>query len=189
MVKKTFLRITLAGLLGAFAAVVTSAQAPDSDDVAAAARKARAQQKTAPKPTKVVTNDDMPSKPVEPETKPSTPAAVGQEGATAQGAQSDKEEDDPKKEAYWHKKYTGIHDKLTQAEKDLSVMQRELNNDQMQYYSDPQKALVEQHNRTAINDKTAKVAEKQKEVDSLKQQLSDLDDECRKSGCNPGWVR
>jgi chromosome segregation ATPase len=188
MVMKTLLRFAVAGLFVAFAAVVASAQDPASDDVAAAARKAREQQKTAPKPKKVVTNDDIPSKSTDSDAKPATPAAEGQDSA-GQANEATKDENDPKKEAYWHKKYTETHDKQLQAEKDLDVLQRELNTDQVQYYSDPQKALVEQHNRTDINEKTAKVDAKKKEIETLKQQLSDLDDECRKAGCDPGWVR
>jgi len=190
MVTKTLLRVALAGIFVTCAAVAASAQATDPDDVAAAARKARDQQKTAPKPKKVVTNDDIPSKSTAPDAaaKPATPGEGGQaEGQASNGAPKD--EDDPKKEAYWHKRYSEIHDKLTQAEKDLDVYQRELNTDQVQYYNDPQKALVEQHNRTEINDKTAKVDAKKKEVQGLKQQLTDLEEECRKSGCDPGWVR
>jgi len=190
MATKALLRVALAAVLVGFGAAAASAQATDPSDVAAAARQAREQQKAAPKPKKVVTNDDIPSKSTTPEAaaKPATTGEGGQAEGQAANATT-KDEDDPKKEAYWHKKYSDIHDKLTQAEKDLSVYQRELNTDQVQYYNDPQKALVEQHNRTDINDKTAKVDAKKKEVDSLKQQRTDLDEECRKSGCDPGWVR
>lgn len=189
MVSKTLLRIAFAGLLAGFACVLASAQDPGSDDLGAAARKAREQQKNAPKPKKVVTNDDMPSKPADTAATPANAPAEGQEGALTKGDGAAKDENDPKKEAYWHKKYTQTHDKLAQAEKDLDVLQRDLNTNQVQYYSDPQKALVEQHDRTDINEKTAKVDAKKKEIDSLKQQLSGLEDECRKAGCDPGWVR
>ena len=188
MLTKTLLRLALASLLAAVASAAASAQADAPGDVAAAARKAREQQKSAPKPKKVVTNDDIPSKPVNTDTKAGTSAGGGQD-ASAQSGQASKDDDDPKKEPYWHKKYTEINDKLTQAQKDLDVLQRELNTDQVQYYKDPQKALVEQHNRTEINEKTAKVDAKQKEIESLKQGLSNLEDECRKSDCDPGWVR
>jgi hypothetical protein len=189
MVSKTLLRFALAALLAAFATAVAPAQSADQDDVAAAARKAREQQKNAPKPKKIVTNDDIPSKPTSSDTKPATTDTEGDGAAAAQSTATPKDEDDPKKEAYWHKKYSGTHNKLVQAEKDLDVLQRELNSDQVQYYNDPQKALVEQHNRSDINEKTSKVDAKKKEIESFKQQLSDLEDECRKAGCDPGWVR
>jgi len=59
----------------------------------------------------------------------------------------------------------------------------------VQYYSDPQKALMQQYDRKDINDRTAKVDAKKKEIDDLKKQLSDMEDELRKSGGDPGWAR
>jgi len=189
MVSKTFFRIALVALLGACGVAAAQAQDPGSDDLAAAARKAREQQKNAPKPKKVLTNDDMPSKPADTSTAAPAVGTEAPPSGTTTDAATPKEEDDPKKPAYWHKKYAQTNDRLTQAEKELDVLQRGLNTDQLQYYNDPQKALVEQHNRSDINDKTAKIDAKKKEIDSLKQQLSDLEDECRKAGCDPGWVR
>lgn len=179
--------------LFAFAAFATglacaqqdNSQQPTSDPVADAARKARAEQKTAPKPKKVFTNDDMPSTPPpDASAKPVAQPAGGQ--ADASDAQ---EGNNPKSEAYWRKRFQKLRDKLSNAEQELDVLQRELNKDQVQYYSDPQKALMQQHDRSDINDKTAKVDAKQKEIESLKQQLSDLEDDLRKAGGDPGWAR
>jgi SMC interacting uncharacterized protein involved in chromosome segregation len=82
-----------------------------------------------------------------------------------------------------------MHDKLSTAEKELDVLQRELNKDQVQYYADPQKALTQQYDRSDINEKTSKIDAKKKEIENLKQQISDLEDELRKSGGDPGWAR
>jgi hypothetical protein len=165
-----------------------SSQPSTGDSVADAARKARADQKAEPKPKKVFTNDDMPSAPppaTDASAKPTTPPPGGQ-------ADTDSSEDaanNPKSEAYWRKRFQKQRDKISQAEQELDVLQRELNKDQVQYYNDPQKALMQQHDRSDINDKTAKVDAKQKEIDSLKQGLSDLDDDLRKAGGDPGWAR
>jgi len=96
---------------------------------------------------------------------------------------------DKNPEAYWRKRFQKAHDDLSKAEKELDVLQRELNKNQVQYYSDPQTALMQQNNRTDINEGATKIAAKQKEVDSLKQQIADMEDELRKSGGNPGWAR
>ena len=170
------------------------AQPSTGDPVADAARKARAEQKSAPKPKKVFTNDDIPSA-LPP--APPAPAAIDTANKNAPKQQADElaakkapdPADDPKNEAYWQKRAKKLRDKLATAEQELDVMQRELNKDEVQYYPDPQKALQQQYNRSDINEKTAKVAAKKGEIDSLKQQVADLEDAVRKAGGDPGWVR
>ena len=174
----------------AFSSYSAPAQDQSNDDVAAAARRSREQQKNAPKPAKVVTNDDFPSPP------PSTPPTAGDQKASSdakrdadQSSAEEAAENDPKSEAYWRKRFQKLHDKLAQAEKELDILQRELDKNQVQYYSDPQKALMQQHDRSDVNEGTAKIDAKKKEIDSLKQQLSDLEDQLRKAGGDPGWAR
>ncbi len=185
---KTLLRLAAVVALFGLTALALPAQDQNTDDVAAAARKAREQQKDAPKPAKVITNDDFPAtKPTPPATDAGTPKVEGQQDAAQ--ATDDKDDKDPKSEAYWRKRFKKTRDKLAQSEQELDVMQRELNKDQVQYYPDPQTALMQQHDRSDINDKTAKIDAKKKEIEDLKQQLSDMEDELRKAGGDPGWAR
>jgi chromosome segregation ATPase len=184
------LRATAVGLFFGLMALGTLAQDPNqsSDDVAAAARRARDQQKNAPAPKKVLTNDDIPS------VKTDTPAATGDAAAKGDDAKpADKDsaaaENDPKQEAYWRKKFGALHDKIDTAQKELDVLQRELDKDQVQYYSDPQKAMEQQHDRSDVNNKTAQIDAKKKEIEGLHQQWSDLEDDLRKAGGDPGWAR
>jgi predicted RNase H-like nuclease (RuvC/YqgF family) len=181
---KAFVRFAaIAAALG-LAAIGVVAQDQSSDDVAAAARKAREQQKNAPAPKKVFTNDDIPA----PKTAgPATDSAAAKGDAKQEDAKTD--DNDPKSETYWRKRFQQQHDKIDTAEKELDVLQRELNKDQVQYYSDPQKALMEQHDRTDINDKSSKIDAKKKEIETLKQQLTDMEDDMRKAGGDPGWAR
>jgi chromosome segregation ATPase len=184
--------LRLGALITLFGLVTFSLPAQDqnTDDVAAAARKAREQQKNAPKPKKVLTNDD-----ISPATNTPAPSADGtapKTDADKNAAKDEKEqnaEDDPKSEAYWRKRFQKTREQLSAAESELDVLQRELNKDQVQYYPDPQTALMQQNNRSDINDKTAKIDAKKKEIDSLKQQLSDMEDDLRKAGGDPGWAR
>ena len=168
------------------------AQPSTGDPVADAARKARAEQKTAPKPKKVFTNDDIPS--AAPASAPAATDATNKNRTQAKGDdKSDQKapdpEDNPKTQAYWSKRASKLRAKLAAAEQELDVLQRELNKDDLQYYPDPQKALMQQYSRSDINEKTAKVAAKKAEIDSLKQQVADLEDAVRKAGGDPGWVR
>jgi DNA repair exonuclease SbcCD ATPase subunit len=162
--------------------------APQSGDpVADAARKAREQQKAAPKPKKVYTDDD-----VKPATPPSDAAAAPASGA-AQAADNGTaangagKADDPEK--VWRKRFQDQRDKIAAAEKELDILQREADKAQVQYYNDPTKAMNEQYSRKDINDKNAKIDQKKQDIANLKQQLSDLEDELRKSGGDPGWAR
>ena len=74
-------------------------------------------------------------------------------------------------------------------QKELDILQRESQKAQVQYYSDPAKAMKEQYSRKDVNDKDTKIAAKKQEVDQLKQQLSDMEDELRRSGGEIGWAR
>ncbi len=196
MHSSALLRISALSALLGFAAFTAPAQQDPAqqssgDPVADAARKARAEQKTATKPKKVFTNDDIPSAP--PPAPPPTADAANKNAAkqaddpTAQ--KSTDPADDPKTEAYWHKRASKLRAKLAASEQELDVLQRELNKDEVQYYPDPQKALMQQYNRSDINEKHAKVDAKKAEVESLRQQVADLEDAVRKAGGDPGWVR
>jgi chromosome segregation ATPase len=196
MSSNTFLRAAaLLTLLGLSAIAVPAqqqdpSQQPSSDPVADAARKAREQQKTAPKPKRVITNDDMPSAPADTSSASKSEGAASSSSADQGGADKDKDSaNDSKGEAYWRKRFKDAHDKLAQAEKELDILQRELNKNAVQYYPDPQKALDQQYNRSDINNKTAKIDAKKKEIEDLHKHISDMEDELRSAGGDPGWAR
>ena len=187
----TLLRLAALLALAAFAVLPALAQQDQSaDPVADAARKAREQKKNAPPPKKVYTNDDIPS--AAPDCSRASRQALRRRLATRRHQRPAAGPDDEKikdPQAYWRKRFQKARDNLAKAEKELDVLQRELDKNQVQYYSDPQKALMQQHDRSDINGNTAKIDAKKKEIDSLNQQLADLEDELRKAGGNPGWAR
>jgi chromosome segregation ATPase len=162
------------------------------DPVADAARKAREQKKKeADKPKKVYTDDDLNHYvPATPSSEQKTGAAEGKpsskEGEAKNGAPA---EPDKNAEQQWRKRFREAYGKLAQLEKELDIMQREENKAQVQYYSDPQKAMEEQYTRKEINDKNTKIAAKKDEITQQKQHISDMEDDLRKSGGDPGWAR
>jgi predicted RNase H-like nuclease (RuvC/YqgF family) len=176
------------------AAMPVLAQQPSGDPVADAARKAREQQKKEAKPKKVYTEDDLSrgkgdaSSQSATSTGQQTPGAPDNAQAAATGADSTLAEDknDEKK---WRKRFQALRDKIEQSEKELDLLQRELEKAQVQYYPDPQKALMEQNSRKDINQTASKIDLKKKEIEQLKQSFSDLEDELRKAGGDPGWAR
>jgi hypothetical protein len=181
-----------------------AAQQQGVDPVADAARKARQQKKDAPKPKKVFTNEDVSTAPptsanshaVPPSTStspatdaPKDTAASGPAGS-GDGAAGNKSAAPAKSaEATWRDKFREERAKLAEAERELDILQREAQKAQVQYYSDPQKAMSEQYNRKDVNEKDTKIAAKKQEIEQIKQHIADMEDELRKSGGEIGWAR
>jgi chromosome segregation ATPase len=171
-------------------------QQSTGDEVADAARKARQQKKEAPKPKKVYTNEDVtraaPTGQAAPGATAGQTASNGNEQnpSTTQGANpAAPATPDANDEAAWRKRFKAVRDRIALSEKELSILQRELEQAEVQYYPDPQKTLTEQYTRKNINDKLTKIEAKKLEIAQYKQQLSDLEDDLRKAGGDPGWAR
>ncbi len=165
--------------------------AHQQESLAEIARTARAQKKETPKAAKVYDNDSL-------EDVPGTISVVGpapQETTAASGEGAKGETQQPpnaggqKDQKYWRGKFAELRTKIHQTQQELDILQRELAQARLQYYPDPTKAMQEQYSNKDINDKFAKIDAKQKELQGLQQQLSDLEDSLRKSGGDPGWAR
>ncbi|MGD0962797.1 MAG: hypothetical protein ABSA57_02720 [Candidatus Acidiferrales bacterium] len=157
--------------------------APQPDSIAAAARQAREQKKESSKTPKVFTNDNIPSSggiSSVGEAATATTATDTSAGPAASAANDEKA---------WRERFAKLNHKLTEDKQDLDVMQRELGVLDVQYYNDPVKAMQQQLTRSDINDKTAKIDEKKKQVEVDQQAIDDAQDELRKSGGDPGWGR
>ncbi len=184
--------LPMLGLAGiAVMAKYQDASQQTGDAVADAARKAREQKKSEAKPKKVFTNDDV--APAPPAPAATAPSAEGKEGeanaAKPAEAKGDKPAGPDNSEAGWRKRFAEQRAKISQAEQELDILQREGQKLQTQYYADPQKALAEQYTRKDITDQDAKIQAKKDEIAKLKQGLSDLEDQLRASGGDPGWAR
>jgi len=171
------------------------------DALAAAGRKARAdKEKKGQKAGVVWTNDNIPKSPGQlSEIGPPAPAPASKSGAAeaapagAQPAAQPEGKPGAKKEpvkdeAYWRAKFADARQALHKAEQDLNVMQRELSKLQVEYYPDPQKAMEQQYSRSDIVKKQADIDAKQKEIEQRKQAISDMEDELRRAGGDPGWA-
>jgi chromosome segregation ATPase len=170
-------------------------QQQTGDPVADAARKAREQKKTAPKPKKVFTNEDVSSgggssssataSSTNSNAKENTEGQASTDNAPAAKSSGPRADEEQK----WKKRFQEAREKLANAEKELDILQREQQKALTQYYSDPTKAMKEQLTRKDVNDKDSEIAAKKQEVADLRQKLSDLEDELRKSGGEIGWSR
>ena len=187
----TILTLLLGGMC-----LSASAQEPSLAD---SARKLREQKKEAPKAKRVFSNDDIPAQSRGVSTvgsaAPSDSSAAASGTAAATGAPDDTtaKPDDKAKlsaddEAKWRKKFSEVRAKIASAEKEIDVMQRELNLNQQQYYSDPNVAVREQYSRNDINQGKKKIDDKKAELDALKQQLTELQDDLRRAGAPASWA-
>jgi hypothetical protein len=157
---------------------------PQQDSLAAAARRAKEQKKEGSKPAKVFTNDNIPGA----AGKSSVGAASAAE-PTPSGEAPEPSKRAGNDEKVWRDKFAALRHKLEQDQQELNVMERELGVLNVQYYNDPVKALQQQLTRSDINEKTAKIGGKKKEIEADQQAIADAEDDLRKSGGEPGWAR
>jgi hypothetical protein len=94
-----------------------------------------------------------------------------------------------KGEDYWRKQFAEIHYKIRMTQSELDISQRELNEALLIYDPNPQKALRENVTRNNINAHRKAIEDKKKELTELRRQLSDLEDDLRHAGGDPGWSR
>jgi chromosome segregation ATPase len=167
------------------------APATQQDSLAEAARKAREQKKEAPKSAKTFTNDNLPTEggiSTVGQSAGATSTATSSTASTAAAGKS-AEAETPKSEAEWRERFQKLHHKLEQDQANLEVMQRELAQLNLQFYSDPDKGMQQELTRSDINNKTSDIDKMQAQIDADKQAISDAEDELRKSGGDPGWAR
>src|SRR5438105_12247501 len=168
---RTTLRLALPVVLSAtLLPTVAFAQSQDTQSVAEAARRARAQKKNSEKPAKVITDEtlevkkgDVQSAAAEQLRIPGTPETPAQPAGSAANAlaQTPKtaSEDDARAAL---KERVALKEKIKEAQSDLDLLQREYQLDQDSFYSSP--------------DYAKNTAGKQK-LDALKQQISDQQQE------------
>jgi DNA repair exonuclease SbcCD ATPase subunit len=170
------------------------AQTAPIDPLVAAARKAREQKKDQPKPARVFDNDNIPTQGGV-SAVGSTPGGESTEGGAAaepggdQAAGKTATPPSGNDEKAWRERFTKLRKKLEQDQADLEIMQRELGVLDVQYYNDPMKGMQQGYTRSDINEKTAKIDEKKKQIEADQQALSDAEDELRRSGGDIGWAR
>ena len=181
----------------------TTSSGSPSDSLGDAARRARAQKKEPAKPAKVFTNDDMgglkgtisvigndPSQAAA--DKGQSDDKKPENGSTAKSAkgadQKDTKKETPKDEGYWRAKFAAARKTLAEDMKELDILQREYNLKLEQYSQDPNWAMHEQYSRSDVNKAQSDIEAKKQDVEKDKQALSDLEDELRKAGGEPGWA-
>ena len=150
-----------------------------SQNIAEAARRSREQAKSATKPSKVITDDDLDKKGVKPgqqgltvgapaqlETQPPTPGAVAaakEAMAAAAPAADVAPSDDPE--------VVSLKEQIADAEKDADLGKRELALQQDSYLSNPDHEH-DSAGKFKVDELQQQIADKQQEIDRLKTRLA-----------------
>jgi len=162
------------------------AQSQDSQSVAEAARRARAQKKNSEKPAKVITDETLnvkkgdvqsataeqprmpgsPETPAQPATAAATATATNAPAASSSPAPDAKDQKDSKE-------VTDLKVKIKQAQGDLDLLQREQSLENDKYYSKTDYAR-DTAGKTKLDDLKQQVTDKQQELERLKARLAEL---------------
>jgi len=162
------------------------AQSQDSQSVAEAARRARAQKKNSEKPAKVITDETLnvkkgdvqsataeqprmpgsPETPTQPATAAATAAAANAPAASSSPAPDAKDQKDSKEVA-------DLKVKIKQAQGDLDLLQREQSLENDRYYSQTDYAH-DTAEKAKLDDLKQQVTDKQQELERLKARLAEL---------------
>jgi hypothetical protein len=188
----------LAVLVGLLVAVASStpvaAQAPTLGDVA---RKEQERRKNLPAATKVYTNKDLPKSAIRPEgaapaapaEEPSTPLSA--EGAAKPGPAEEKQPEAPAAggdEAAWKKRMGDAREELRRNEMFAEALQTRINSlsQDLRSRDDPaQRGRIAGDRKDAI----AELARVKQAIESGKKSIADIEEEARKAGVPPGWLR
>lgn len=194
MKTKRLILLALGCAMVAVPAYLAARQDQSQDSVADAARKAQAAKKNAPKAKMTIDNDNLGTLTGAVNVVGETPAPSDDQAKKA--APDDKtpkagapgEKQPAKDEAYWRQKFADANKKLADDAHELDITQREYNLKQQQFYTDPMAALKQDYSRQDLNDTKTKIDQKTADVAQDKSDISNLEDDLRKAGGDPGWA-
>jgi hypothetical protein len=180
--------------------VVWAQDSPGSESLADLARQAKAQRAKSRDKTKVYTNEDVEALPRLPmsttEIRPGEPTAqattgnkAGNDSLKARPAEAGGERHG---EEYFRARMGKLEERLELDQREVTIFQQTLGQNQMLYYSDPVQGLLQSSGPTAMSDIHSQqdlIAKKQADVAADQAAIDDLQDELRREGGDPGWLR
>ena len=181
--KRNYLITTMAVviLVGGMALAQSSSQDQSSQSLADIAKKLKAQEgQTLPNVQgKVFNNDDVATSNSSGGTTAASSSGSSTTEAASGGAHGEK---------YYRAEYSKLMGKKELDQRELDVLQKKLNQNNVQQYSDPNVALQQNYSREDINKNQEEMAKKKADLDADDQALSDLRDQLRRDGGNPSWL-
>jgi hypothetical protein len=179
-----FVRLILAALL-----LGTTAGSVYAQSLADVAKKEEERRKKVPAPAKVYTNKDLsptPSAPPPAAGTPTTPPAAGKDDKAA--PDKDKEKEPAKDQAYWSGRLKVLQTQLDRDSTFADALQSKINalTTDFSARDDPaQRAVIERDRQKSI----AEQNRLQKAIADDKKAIADLQEEARRAGVPPGWLR
>jgi predicted RNase H-like nuclease (RuvC/YqgF family) len=181
--------IGVAGLLAA-----EQDNGTDSQSLGQIARKYRQERtKEAKKPARVFTNDSLGVQTVSaaPKTEAETKGAKEEKPPASPAAQPGGKPSEPSQrdESYYREKIKELRAALDLHQRELDVLKQKLSQNDMQYYPDPNKTLTQEFTRSDITKLQQEISKKSELVAADEKAIEDLEDQLRRDGGDPGWLR
>jgi hypothetical protein len=175
------------------------------------ARQLKAQRAKSGEKPKVFTNDNLATLSPSPEhsaaspaNAPTTPKEAKAEEKLAKETSGNEAEKESAKatpvetgeekhgEDYYRGRMSKLQDRLEIHQRELDVLQQKLGQNQMMYYPDPNKGLLQQSGPTAMSDiykLQDQIAKKKAEIAADQEAIEDLREQLRREGGDAGWLR
>jgi len=144
-----------------------------------------------PVPKKVYTNDDLKAAPPPSPGSITTPASADAKDASKDAAaqkEAAKKPEEEKGEEYWRQRMGQAREELRRNEMFREALQTRINSLTTDFSArdDPyQRAKLADDRQKAVGE-MARVTE---EIETLKKQMADIEEEARQAGVPPGWLR
>jgi hypothetical protein len=195
------LQLSTAALLASLVGTGGPVRALSAQSLADVARQEEERRKNVKDPAKVITNKDLgsvPASPVQPSSSAdgsessSAKASEGKDGQKdgekGKSGEKDKSKEPPKDQAYWAGRLKELQTQLDRDQAFSAALQSQINGLTAEFTSrdDPaQRAVIEQNRQKALGEmnrlKDAIVKDKKA--------IDDFNDEARRAGVPPGWLR
>jgi hypothetical protein len=168
--------------------VAVSGVAAGAQSLGDVARKEEARRKAAPA-TKVYTNKDLGGGPGDAPAATTPPAAPAPAApASTPAAEQAKDKGPVKDQAYWAARMKGLQGQLERDQNYADAMQTRINALTTDFVNrdDPaQRSSIERDRQKSM----AELARLKKSIEDGKKAIADLEEEARRAGAPPGWLR
>lgn len=182
MTRNTF-AIFLAALLVAVAVPRVSGQS-----LADVAKKEEERRKDIKQPSKVITNKDLSELPARATPPPAAPVKPADAKDAKDEKDKDKDKEPAKDQAYWSGRLKALQQALDRDQTYAEALQTRVNSLNTDFVNrdDPaQRAVIERDRQRAVGE----VARLKDQIVKDKKAIADLEEEARRAGVPPGWLR